>query len=172
MYKNFHNQHYLQPPVVVPLLVGIVHHNIIPFMLLSAVHTTCGCSGAVNHGRNAGLRTILTCSWCVANFGFEKMCQGTTQCGEDLRGRFAPGQHARRARQPGLGDTFGLGRGKHAQHRAVFLLQRSARPVRVPAPPSHEGPRTHRCGWAPVGSPRSSPPSLTCMAGTRINRVV
>jgi hypothetical protein len=79
MYKNFHNQHYLQPPVVVPLLVGIVHHNIIPFMLLSAVHTTCGCSGAVNHGHNAGLCTILTCSWCVAKFGFEKMCQaGTT----------------------------------------------------------------------------------------------
>jgi hypothetical protein len=72
-HKNFHNQHYLQPPVVVPLLVGIVHHNIIPFMLLSAVHTTCGCSGAVNHGHNAGLCTILTCSWCVANFGFESL---------------------------------------------------------------------------------------------------
>jgi hypothetical protein len=73
-HKNFHNQHYLQPPVVLPMGVGIVHHNIIPFMLLSAVHTTCVCSGAVKHDHNAGLCIILMCSWCVANFGFEKMC--------------------------------------------------------------------------------------------------
>jgi hypothetical protein len=52
--------------------VGIVYHNIVPIMLLYGVHTTYGCSGAVKHGYNVGLCIILTCSWCVANFGFEK----------------------------------------------------------------------------------------------------
>jgi hypothetical protein len=39
-------------------------------MLLYGVHTTYVCSGAVEHGQSGGLRTVLTCSWCVANFGW------------------------------------------------------------------------------------------------------
>jgi hypothetical protein len=62
-----------------------VHHNIIPFMLLSAVHTTYVCSGAVKHDYNAGLCIILMCSWCVANFGFEKMCLSRHRQAQQLR---------------------------------------------------------------------------------------
>jgi hypothetical protein len=46
-----------------------VHHNLVLIMLLYGVHTTCECSGAVEHGLQESLCIVLTCSWCVANFG-------------------------------------------------------------------------------------------------------
>eukprot|EP01047_Picozoa_sp_COSAG01_P008117 COSAG01_NODE_316_length_19004_cov_100.001322_3_plen_172_part_00 len=49
--------------------MGTVHHNLVLVMLLYGVHTTCGYSGAVEHGQSGGLCTVLTCSWRVANFG-------------------------------------------------------------------------------------------------------
>eukprot|EP01047_Picozoa_sp_COSAG01_P047156 COSAG01_NODE_4480_length_4985_cov_15.664142_2_plen_74_part_00 len=50
--------------------MGTVHHNLVLVMLLYGVHTACGDSGAVEHGQSGGLCTVLTCSWCVANFGY------------------------------------------------------------------------------------------------------
>jgi hypothetical protein len=49
--------------------VSTVHHNFVPVMTYYGVHTTCGCSGAVERGYNGRVCNILTCSWCVANFG-------------------------------------------------------------------------------------------------------
>jgi hypothetical protein len=49
--------------------VDTVHHSLVLVTLLYGVHTTCECSGAVEHGHNGGLCTVLTCSWRVANFG-------------------------------------------------------------------------------------------------------
>jgi hypothetical protein len=46
-----------------------VHHNLVLVLLLYGVHTTCGCSGAAEHGHNGGLCIVYTCSWRVANFG-------------------------------------------------------------------------------------------------------
>ena len=43
--------------------MGNVHHNLVLVLLLHRVHTTCGCSGAAEHGHNGGLCIILTCSW-------------------------------------------------------------------------------------------------------------
>lgn len=63
-------QVYLQPPVCQCVQVGIVHHNLAPIMLRYGVITTCGCSGAVGHGRKRGSCIVLTCSRCVANFVF------------------------------------------------------------------------------------------------------
>jgi hypothetical protein len=51
--------------------VGTVHHNLVLVMPLYGVHTTYGFSRAVEHGQSGGLCTVLTCSWCVANFGSE-----------------------------------------------------------------------------------------------------
>jgi hypothetical protein len=49
--------------------VGIVNHNLVFVLLLYGVHTTCGCSGAAEHGHKGGLCFFYTCSWRVANFG-------------------------------------------------------------------------------------------------------
>jgi hypothetical protein len=49
--------------------VGIVHHNLVFALLLYGVHTTCGCSGAAEHGHKEGSCFFYTCSWRVANFG-------------------------------------------------------------------------------------------------------
>eukprot|EP01047_Picozoa_sp_COSAG01_P052812 COSAG01_NODE_5592_length_4159_cov_12.092365_2_plen_176_part_00 len=49
--------------------MGTVHHNLVLVLLLRGVHTTCGCSGAAEHGHNGGLCIVFTCSWRVANFG-------------------------------------------------------------------------------------------------------
>jgi hypothetical protein len=64
-------QRYLQPPFVVPMCVSgcTVHNNLVLVLRLYGVHTTCECSGAVEHGHNGGLCIVLTCSWRVANFG-------------------------------------------------------------------------------------------------------
>eukprot|EP01047_Picozoa_sp_COSAG01_P032858 COSAG01_NODE_2392_length_7773_cov_9.347928_3_plen_338_part_00 len=51
-------------------MVGIMHHNLVSVQLFSGLHTPCVCSGATDHGYNGELCIILTCSWCVANFGF------------------------------------------------------------------------------------------------------
>jgi hypothetical protein len=67
-----------------------VHHNIVPVMLLHGVHTACGCSGAVNHGYNVKLCIILTCSWCVANLGFENRDQPPEGTGAVRRNRDEP----------------------------------------------------------------------------------
>eukprot|EP01047_Picozoa_sp_COSAG01_P023835 COSAG01_NODE_1452_length_10260_cov_26.827970_13_plen_314_part_00 len=47
-------------------------HNLFLVTLPYGVHTTCGCSGAVEHDHNGGLCIVLTCSWCVANFGYDE----------------------------------------------------------------------------------------------------
>jgi hypothetical protein len=39
-------------------------------MLPYGLHTTRGCSGAVEHSCNGRLCIVLTCSWYVANFSF------------------------------------------------------------------------------------------------------
>jgi hypothetical protein len=49
--------------------VGTVHHNLVLVLLLYGVHTTCGCSGAAEHGHNGGLCIVFTFAWRVANFG-------------------------------------------------------------------------------------------------------
>jgi hypothetical protein len=49
---------------------ALCNHNLVPVILRYGVYTTCGCSGAVEHGHNRGLCIVLTFSWCVANFGF------------------------------------------------------------------------------------------------------
>ena len=50
-------------------------------MPLYGVHTTCACSGAVEHGHNRGLCIVIACSRCVANFG------------SDVRGRIGEEAH-------------------------------------------------------------------------------
>jgi hypothetical protein len=59
-------------------------------MLLYGVHTTCGCSGAVNHGYNVRLCIILACSWCVANFGFEKNVTRRSVASRSVASRIRP----------------------------------------------------------------------------------
>jgi hypothetical protein len=48
-----------------------MHHNRAPGLILCAMYTIRGCFGAANHGTSGSLCCISTCSWRVANFGFQ-----------------------------------------------------------------------------------------------------
>jgi hypothetical protein len=56
--------------VVVPLCRWALCTTTVPPLLVYGVHPAHSCSRAVVHGHNAGLCTVLTCFWSVANFGF------------------------------------------------------------------------------------------------------